>query len=163
MVDRVQPLYESFRLGTVLFRNCLEGVDDSVGRKRLTDNTNHLLFLGCHLVDERYFIAQLMGGTYVPPFPELAEVGSVDDFPDDPPSIKRVLTLWNKISAELLPRFESLGEAELSSPSPIPVYPADAPGTIWMALSFLMHHEGYHIGQMALLRKGLGLPAMRYD
>jgi uncharacterized damage-inducible protein DinB len=30
------------------------------------------------------------------------------------------------------------------------------------ALTFLVQHDSYHIGQLALLRKHAGLPAMRY-
>lgn len=33
----------------------------------------------------------------------------------------------------------------------------------YMALSFLLNHGAYHMGQMALIRKGLGLSSMRYD
>jgi uncharacterized damage-inducible protein DinB len=29
-------------------------------------------------------------------------------------------------------------------------------------VAFLMHHEAYHIGQMAMLRKQLGRGAMKY-
>jgi uncharacterized damage-inducible protein DinB len=29
-------------------------------------------------------------------------------------------------------------------------------------LAFLVQHESYHIGQMALIRKYIGYPAMKY-
>jgi uncharacterized damage-inducible protein DinB len=35
-------------------------------------------------------------------------------------------------------------------------------GSVAAGLAFLLTHEGYHIGQMALLRKYLGHPAMAY-
>jgi uncharacterized damage-inducible protein DinB len=31
------------------------------------------------------------------------------------------------------------------------------------ALTFLVQHDSYHLGQLSLLRKWAGLPAMRYD
>jgi hypothetical protein len=34
--------------------------------------------------------------------------------------------------------------------------------TLLGALAFLAQHESYHVGQLALLRKYAGLPAMRY-
>jgi uncharacterized damage-inducible protein DinB len=37
-----------------------------------------------------------------------------------------------------------------------------ADGTVLGALAFLAQHESYHVGQVALLRRQLGLPAMSY-
>ena len=156
-------MFESFRLCTTLFRNCLDGIVDGLARRRLTDNTNDLLFLTIHLVDARYYMELVMGGSYNAPFPGLEEISSVNDLPDDAPSIATVLGLWNQISPTLETRFEDLTESHLSAESPFKFYPKDAAQDVRMALSFLIHHEGYHIGQMALIRKGLGLPAMRYD
>lgn len=156
-------MFESFRLCTTLFRNCLDGIDGVLARQRLTDNTNDLVFIGIHLVDARYYMELAMGGNYSAPFPRLEEVSSVNDLPDDCPSIAQILELWNQISPMLETRFEDLTESHLSAKSPFNFYPEDAPQDVRMALSFLIHHEGYHIGQMALIRKGLGLPAMRYD
>jgi membrane associated rhomboid family serine protease len=36
-------------------------------------------------------------------------------------------------------------------------------GGILGGLFFLVQHESYHIGQMAILRKGLGYNAMSYE
>ena len=163
MLSDVQPLFESYRLCTALFRNCLDGVDDALARRRLTSNTNNLHFLAVHLLDERFYMDLVMGGDYNPPFPELEDVSSVDEMPEDSPSIERVLELWNQVNPILESRFDGLTESDLSADSPFKFYPADAPQNVRLALAFLMHHEGYHIGQMALIRKGLGLPAMRYD
>ena len=46
--------------------------------------------------------------------------------------------------------------AEISQRFPI------ADPTLRGALDFLLHHEAYHIGQMAFLRRCFGLPAMSY-
>jgi len=34
--------------------------------------------------------------------------------------------------------------------------------TVLGEIAFLVQHDSYHIGQVALLRRQLGLPAMRY-
>lgn len=163
MLGQVEPLYQTFRIGTVLFRNCLIDVNDELARRRLTDNTNNLIFLACHLTDARFFMQRLFGGEYDPPFPELADVRSVDEMPDPPPGIFSVLRFWNEISDRLTPLFDRVTEDVLAAKAPFKGYPRDLPQTVEPLLTFLMHHEGYHIGQMALLRKGLGLPAMSYD
>lgn len=163
MLGRVEPLYQTFRIGTGLFRNCLVGVDDNMARRRLTDDTNNLIFLACHLTDGRFFIRQLLGGRYDPPFPELADVRSVDEMPDPPPTLSVVLDRWTEISQRLDPLFHTLSDEDLAAEAAFRGYPKDMPQTVEPLLTFLLHHEGYHIGQMALLRKGFGLPAMRYD
>ena len=40
--------------------------------------------------------------------------------------------------------------------------PLDVIATAWGVLTFLVQHDGYHVGQLALLRKYAGLPAMKY-
>lgn len=50
--------------------------------------------------------------------------------------------------------------AELNAPSS-QRFPVDLP-TVHGGLGFLLQHESYHIGQLALLRKYFGYPAMRY-
>jgi uncharacterized damage-inducible protein DinB len=158
-----EVLIHSFRLNTRLFTNCLTDVDEEVARKRLTPNTNNLLFLAVHLVDERFFMDVLFGGTYDAPFPELSEVESVDQMPIPGPSIDRALHLWTEISDRLEPRLFEASDEIFKTASPFKFPPSGAPQEGRMALSFLLHHESYHIGQMALLRKGLNLPPMRYD
>jgi uncharacterized damage-inducible protein DinB len=41
-------------------------------------------------------------------------------------------------------------------------FPGAADQTVLSALTFLVQHDSYHVGQLALLRKYVGLPAMRY-
>ena len=38
-----------------------------------------------------------------------------------------------------------------------------ANGTLLGTLTFLVQHDSYHLGQLSLLRKYCGLPAMRYQ
>jgi hypothetical protein len=35
--------------------------------------------------------------------------------------------------------------------------------TVLGLIAFMVQHDSYHIGQLALLRKHYGLPAMRYS
>jgi hypothetical protein len=51
-------------------------------------------------------------------------------------------------------RLEEIGDAELSAKCPRDFPIADK--TMRGAITFLAYHEGYHVGQMAYLRKLLG-------
>ena len=59
------------------------------------------------------------------------------------------------MSAALGPRLAQLTDAELDTPSPRKLPIADA--SVLGAIGFLACHEAYHIGQLALVRKALGL------
>lgn len=157
----VDPIVEILDLNTRLFLNCLAGTDDDSIRQRITGNTNSLHFLGCHLADARYFIAPMIGLETATPFPELASVLTIDEMPQPGPSLTDILDAWNEISDVLLNRIRALGRSELMK-RPTISFPGTSP-TVLGGLTFLMQHESYHIGQMALLRKALGFDAMSYQ
>ena len=54
----------------------------------------------------------------------------------------------------------SLTPERLATPSP-QRFPVDD-GTLLGGLAYLVQHDAYHIGQVALLRRQLGHPAMSY-
>lgn len=58
----------------------------------------------------------------------------------------------------MVARLEELTEAELSAPAPRSFAIPDR--SVRGAITFLAYHEGYHIGQMAFLRKWLGFPGL---
>lgn len=161
MPQLTDPIVEILELNTRLFRNCLSGADEETIRRRITDNTNSLHFLGCHLVDSRYFVLKMIGETVSSPFPELDSVRTIAEMPDPGPSLKALLESWEHVSPILGERIRGLGVAELEAVSQTQ-FPS-VPGTLLGGLTFLMQHESYHIGQMALLRKALGFKAMSYS
>ena len=63
------------------------------------------------------------------------------------------------ISNALRERLAALAPAELDGP---PAVPFPAAGQTMLSALTLVEHDSYHIGQLALLRKHAGLPAMRY-
>jgi len=160
MVHAVESIVEILDLNTRLFRNCLDGADEQAIRARITGSTNSLHFLGCHLVETRFYMSAMAGFAETSPFPELAEVRTIDEMPDPGPSLGDILEAWNYISPLLEARLRGVNEDDLlrESPASFPTRSA----TVFGAMSFLAQHESYHIGQMALLRKALGFDAMSY-
>lgn len=147
-------------LHTRLYLNCLDGMDDSTARWRAEGRTNSALFVAAHLVDSRAWTARLLGLEIPEPFGGALRYGTSLDDLAELPDLEEVVDEWTAVSALLEGRLAALTPEELAAPATqrFPVGDASVGG----ALAFLLHHEAYHIGQLSLLRRAVGLPAMAY-
>lgn len=147
-------------LHTRLFLNCLEGLDDPSARRRIDGHTNSAAFVAAHLVDSRAWTARTLGAEAPAPFGGLLAYGtSIDDLAELP-ALEAIREEWGVVSRRLEARILTLTSAELAAPA-TQKFPVADPSLGGM-LAFLLHHEAYHIGQLSLLRKVAGLPAMSY-
>lgn len=160
MDPRLAPLADVLRLNTRLLRNCLDGVDDGMARRRPTPDTNHLAFLTAHLADARHFLAAAVGEPLENPLAAQLEYGKTLDEVGELPPLADLVAAWERISAHLEARLPSVSGAALDAPSELRFPVTDR--TVLGAVAFLVQHDSYHIGQMAFLRRQLGLGAMRY-
>jgi len=154
------PLYEIFKLNSRLYLNCLEDMDEDQARWRPNGQTNSAAFVALHLLDSRFFIARTMGIEHVSPFAAMTEgKRSIEDM-QDMPSIEQLRTTWRDITGEIRERFKALSAADLSRAidTKLPLENK----TLLGVLSFLLQHDSFHLGQLALLRKQMGLQAMSY-
>jgi uncharacterized damage-inducible protein DinB len=148
------------RLNTRLFLNCLVDVTEAHAVERPNGRTNSMSFIACHVVDSRYFLARTLG---------LDEQNPLDRFTSDVTGIEQMAEMpdlaairqaWRAIARTLEECVVGLTEAELRAPS-AQRFPVDQHNVIG-GIGFLLQHESYHLGQLALLRKFHGYPAMRY-
>ncbi len=160
MHPSVTPLALVLRLNTGLFLNCVDGLDDATAGRRVTERTNSIAFLSTHLVEMRHYTAGVLEAPLPSPLPpSVAKARSLDEA-GPLPSLPDLVAAWEAVSAHLAVRVERLDTAFLARPAG--AFPG-SDGTVLGGLAFLVQHESYHIGQMALLRRQLGLPAMTYD
>ena len=151
MVDpRVVPLHATLRLNTRLLLNCLDGLDDAVG----------IGFIAAHLVDARHLLARVIGLDAAPPYGGALETARGIDDVAVVPRLSDTRRGWREISVRVEGALLHLGSDALDAPAP-QRYPIDDRSVLG-AIAFLVQHDGYHIGQLALIRKFLGAPAMRY-
>lgn len=159
MVEVIAPLCELLKLNTRLFLNCLDGVDDTMARARPSADTNSIGFLACHVLHARYYLAAFLGLEAVNPFQELFD--SAHDVNDlEVPPLDELRSAWVELSAQLVDRTPEVTEADLGREAG-QEFPVDD-GTVLGAVTFLVQHESFHIGQLALLRKYFGLEGMAY-
>ena len=160
MHPAVTSLAAILRLNTELLLNCLAGLDDAVATHRVTRGTNSIAFLVAHLTDSRHFMATLIGAPLSSPLTELlAGARSLDDLATLP-SLATLIEEWERIAAHLAVQVERLDTPALAAAIPQRFPGGD--GTLLGAIAFLVQHESYHLGQVALLRRQLGYPAMSY-
>ena len=161
MDPRVETLANILRLNTRLFRNCLDSFSADAYGQRPTATTNSAAFVAAHLADSRFFLLRVLGAERENPLARyLEKARSIDEITSFP-TLQETLTAWTAASHALRDRLEQLTTADLDGPSRAPL-PAAGQNMLG-ALTFLVQHDSYHIGQLALLRKHAGLPAMRYD
>jgi uncharacterized damage-inducible protein DinB len=158
--DRLIPLYEIFKLNSRLFLNCLDGWKEDQARWRPSPDTNSAAFLALHLVDSRHYIARFVGVTMENPFPFLADAKTIDDVKSWP-ALEEVRGAWKAVTGNLRERFKTLTAEDLAGKAEWEEMPVDDRTNVGM-LIFMLQHESYHIGQLGLLRKQAGLPAMSY-
>ncbi len=161
MDARVAPLAEILRLNTVLFRNCLESLSDEQAAQRPSGGTNNAAFIAAHLVSSRFFLLKTLGVDEADPLAEYLDGRrGIDEIARLPP-LGEVDAAWTKGAHLLRDRLDRLTAADIDAPSAAQ-FPL-ANGTLLGTLTFLVQHDSYHLGQLSLLRKYCGLPAMRYQ
>jgi uncharacterized damage-inducible protein DinB len=160
MEPRIAALADTLRLNTKLFRNCLESLSEDAATRRPSAATNSASFVAAHLADSRFYLLRMLGAEHENPLAAyLGTASSIDDVKQLPP-LGETLAAWAAASHALRDRLETLTAAELDGPTAAPFFAPEQ--TMLGALTFLVQHDSYHLGQLAFLRKLAGLPAMRY-
>ena len=161
MHDKVLALNNIMKVNSELFCNCLEGIDDETAGRRPNDHTNSMAFIAAHLVEARHFLASQLSVAAATPFDGMLSGAKTIDDVTDYPTMDAVGAAWDEISGKLASRFETITDEELDETSK-PSFPGDD-RTVLGAMAFLIQHEAYHIGQMALIRKFFEHEAISYD
>ena len=159
MGARITLLHAVLNLNTRLFHSCLQDVDDGAARKRF-EGANNIAFIAAHLVDARRFLGEYLGiSPGLLPAELLTDAHSIEDV-QAYPSLEWLKAAWQSVSRSLSERFSGLSEEELAAASPRS-FPLEE-GTVLGGIAFMLQHESYHIGQISLLRRLLGLGPMSY-
>lgn len=147
-------------LNTRLFFNALRDLSDDEARRRVAPGVNSAAFVAAHLVDARHYLLKLLGAPRPNPMDALGEVGSEDELRVPLPPLDELRAAWLVAGAAVRETLVGLTEEQAAREAG-PKFPVEVPGVLG-AVVFMLHHESYHVGQLALLRKQLGYPAMSY-
>jgi uncharacterized damage-inducible protein DinB len=151
----IAPLAAILRLNTELLLNCLVTLDDRAARSRAAPSGNTVAVIVAHLIDSRHRLAAMLGApTGNPISPGASDGGPMV-------TLVQLIAAWEAVSAHLAVCIERLDTPALASRVDR-AYPG-SDGTLLGNLAFLVQHESYHLGQLGLLRRQLGYPAMGYS
>ena len=159
MHPSVTPLAAILRLNTELLLNCLDDLNDEAVGARPIARTNSIAFLVAHVINSRHFLAALLGSPLSDPVARILDgARSIDDVVALP-SVADLRGYWEAVSAHLAALTERLDTPQLAAAAQR--FPG-SDGTVLGALAFLVQHDTYHLGQIALLRRQGGFAAMSY-
>jgi uncharacterized damage-inducible protein DinB len=160
MDPRVEPLAAILRLNTRLLLNCLDGLTDQTAQARHGSGVNSATFIAAHVTDSRFYLLRMLGSSRENPLSVFLDKAKTIDEVTEFPSLETIRGAWSGVSADL----ESTLATTTAESLDLPIDPR-FPGvdrTRLGALTFLVQHDSYHLGQLALLRKPAALPAMSY-
>lgn len=162
----ILPVVKQFDLHSRLFNNVLEGIEGDAVSERLNEHVNHAQWIAGHLANSRYHLAPLLGLKMNFPYEK-----SYTDRSQPPPhnraidpsvkypSISEIKESWNELSKPFSEKMALLSIEQLTAESGARVPTGK---TVSDLFSFIASHESYHIGQLSIIRKYLGLDAMSY-
>jgi uncharacterized damage-inducible protein DinB len=165
-VSSILPVIKQFDLHSRLFNNVLDGIEGEAVSERLNEHVNHIQWIAGHLANSRYHLAPLLELKLSFPYAE-----SYTDRSQPPPhnraidpsvkypSISEIKKTWNDLAKPFTEKMAALSSEQLSAETAARVPTGK---TVSDLLSFIASHESYHIGQMSIIRKYLGLDAMSY-
>ena len=155
MNPRLDQFAKMFNFDSGIFSKALEGVKPEDLHATPNKDCASLLWLAGHLVKSRYYLANLIGASDEYEWSNMFNGdGSPIKDPSDYPSIEEIKKAFEDISKKLMSGFKKLDDSGLDKKLKSNWPQGD--DTHFGAISFMCWHEGWHIGQMSVLRKQLG-------
>lgn len=148
-----------FDMHTTFFRRALDGISEEDMHNRLNTQANHMGWISGSVVQQRYFMTQET-------HPGLKQTGD-ELFRENQgiltnakyPSVAEYLKDWETISPLAREALVAIGDKKLDSTMDM----GGMKMTYYEVISFTMYREANMIGQLALWRRLLGYPALKYD
>lgn len=166
-MESIIQTHKQFGLLTDWFTFVLDNISDEDGKKTIADHTNSLEWIAGHLIVGRYRNLVRLGMP-AEPYQHLDKYANIALPPPNAiafsrdiqyPSLTESRKQWLDYSSILLNTLENPDPAVLANELPFTALTGG--NTVEDVLAFGIMHESYHIGQMSIIRKALGYPAMQ--
>ncbi|WP_426294659.1 DinB family protein [Dyadobacter endophyticus] len=156
---RMQGIVSLYNLQTPFFSFVTENINEADTQKRLDTKANHIGWLAGALVEQRFDLSRHLGYDGHQQAKELfKDFKGIQDGVQYP-SIASYQEDWNKITPILKDSLSNLSDEELERR--IDMGP-EFSMSLYELITFSIYREANIIGQIALWRRLLGYPGMRY-
>ena len=152
--SRIAEAAHSFHMNSSLLKKSFEGLNPEEWLRRPSDNSNHLLWIVCHMVWARGNTLGFLGTPWSTPWSSLFGRGAKLTDSAEYPTPEEAVQAFGEVGRLLKTAFDEVSEETLSAASTVKVPSAD--GTLSGVINFLAYHDTYHTGQVAFLRCWLG-------
>jgi hypothetical protein len=157
--SRIEGLITLFDMQTTFLERALEGISEADMANRLNTQANHMAWLTGSLVAQRYQMASDIGHKLQQTGGELFKDNKGIQADVKYPTAAEYLEDWKRITPFAQEALITINDQKLDSE-------LDMGGmkmTWYDLISFTIYREASIIGQLALWRRLLGYPALRYD
>ncbi len=163
-----QQLLAQYDLHDVLFNNVIADISDEESNRCVADPMNNVKWLAGHMLWAQHNLANIGGARLDLPWRDhfhTKQGGSAEDLnapESELPALQQIKDKWNEFAPAIRTGLENLPEEALNTviEKRHPIQPFDNTlGGLW---AFINHHQAYTIGQIGILRRGLGKEAMKY-
>ena len=156
--DRMYSLLVLYDMHTDFFARALDGISDTDSHNRLNTKANHIAWLTGSLVQQRYDMANGLGGDYHHEAGELFKDNKGIQDGITYPSLDEFKKDWNVISPLFRELLLKVSDEKLDSDFEMP----DMKFPWFDMITFMLYREANIIGQIALWRRLLGYEGMKY-
>ena len=161
-----RELLAQYDLHNLLFNNVIADISDEESNKSVGDPMNSVKFIAGHLLWAQRNLACTGGANVTIPWVDhfASGPGATEEDRNAPkselPTLQMVKDKWNEIAPAIRAGLENLPDEALNAPVQFSLPMFNTLGGLW---AFINHHQAYHIGQIGVLRRGLGKEAMKYS
>ena len=163
-----KQLLAQYDLHNVLYNNVIADISDEESNRCIADPMNSVKWLAGHLLWANANLARIGGVPLEVKWRDhfhTKQGGSPEDFnapKSELPTLEEVRNKWNEDAVVIRKGLENLPDealnTEIQQRHPILSFDNTLAG-LW---AFINHHQAYTIGQIGILRRGLGKEPMSY-
>lgn len=167
MKNTITPALEiiipGYRMHTQMFDNALQNISEPDAKKRMENNSNHVVWMAGNLVNCRYWLANILGLEDKDPNEDLFKEAKALDDTFSYPSLETLKKEWHIISPKLYQKLTNTTASELQEPFKFGMDVDFIEENKLNMVGMCIDRESYLFGQVGLMRRLLGLPGMSYE
>ncbi len=156
MNPSMQASFNTLKFDNELFLKNIATLDDDAARRRIVEDVNPVIWIAGHLLNSRKHLLDLFGE--VRELPHESKFKEKFDPSVDYPSMAEIKNDWVSISDELFASMEQASDDHFEKEIEWNLPNGDK--TVRGAIQFFAYHEGWHFGQIAYARRGMGMEGL---